>query len=233
MYLKSHPVRSLFDFSLVDLQPTTTSTQRHSKNGLAPPTFEFVCWEPRICWDIWWVWRDRIQRWHVVTSTPSRIFQLVVAVCVTVTPTLVLWRTHEVKLDCSPVHVSTTPAAFNASNAALDLSRKSGDKTPTRGHSSVNVKKISFSKESLIENLFFQLATVMDILIVACTLRKLTWEANRWTFMVVMRAEVFARTVDTTPKESTVINAKTDTIDLMEKLGTKLTFVNVSFKLMW
>ena len=46
--------------------------------------------------------------------------------------------------------------------------------------------------------------------------------------MVVMMVVAFVKIVVTTLKESTVINAKIDSIDPTESTGTKQMFVNVS-----
>jgi hypothetical protein len=74
------------------------------------------------------------------TFTPSKIFPLVVGVCVMVTPTPVTFSNTNHQIECLPVYVNTIHAASNALTVARALSKKNGGKTQMLCHLSVNVR---------------------------------------------------------------------------------------------
>lgn len=125
--------------SMSDPVPPTTSTQRCCRNGLVPLTSGFVCFAPRIFWDIWCLWLDKIPRWRVATSTRSRTSRSEEGACAMDTPTPVTSRTRRAQSASSHAVASITRAASSATSAVLDSSRKSGAKTPMPDHSTANV----------------------------------------------------------------------------------------------
>lgn len=205
-------------------QQRTTSTRLCCKNGHVLRMCEFACCVPRICWVIWCPWLVRIPPWHVVTSTPSRIFPLVVAACATDTQTLVTSRIPAVQCAFLPVVASITPAAFSATNVAPVSSKRNGVRTPMRVPSTANVSRHNESQSGNpnANPLFFsQPAIVMATATSANMMRRSTARASPWTFMDTTMAVAFARTASTTPKVPTATSAKQSTIVHVANSGTR------------
>lgn len=167
------------------------------------------------------------------TSTRSRISPSEDGACVTVTPTPVTCWTRDRRPASWPVSVSTIPAEFSVTSAARASSRRSGVRTRTLVHSSVNVR-ISCNSES--ENqpnldvlfVYFQPVIVTAILVSASTRKKLTKNSFHWISTVTTRVAVFAKTARTIQKASTVTSARTRSIAPMESAGMRRMSVNVS-----
>lgn len=76
--------------------------------------------------------------WTFSTFTQSKIFQLVVGVCVTVMPILVTY-TNRARLEFQLANASTTLAVSNVTNVVQDSNRRNGDRIRSPILSSVNV----------------------------------------------------------------------------------------------
>lgn len=124
------------------------------------------------------------------------------------TPTLAHCFIHTIHRVSSPAPANITHADINARNVVQASSRRNGNKTPMLGRSSVN------------------LAIVMDILIDASTTRKLMRSISLLMFEADTMAAEFVRIVVTILRASIVTSASRDSIDLMEDIGTKPTFVS-------
>lgn len=167
------------------------------------------------------------------TSIRSRISRSEVVVCVTVTQIRVMCWTIVRRHESWLVSASTTRVVFSALSVAQDSSRRSGVRTRTLVHSSVNVR-ISCNSES--ENqpnldvlfVYFQPVIVTAILVSASTRKKLTKNSFHWISTVTTRVAVFAKTARIIQKASTVTSARTRSIAPMESAGMRRMSVNVS-----